>query len=246
MILQKCRKLTYTGRNSLLVPFPSEMKLRTIVLSISLSICICSSAQETLIRPYLGITGGHTIMAGSFNGQDFFRTDEDIMLVPRIRPAFGVGGVAGLAYEKFSIDLAYHFARSEYTTSEEEYAGSCTNHMVRFLGVKKYFGAHSLGRLIPFVDVDLSMVINQLELIAYPMGNMNSPVSGRYGGISFGAGAGIRIILSDMLVADIRVLPEYYLGTDIRVKGRDWYQISKFGNLLLHNTIGINYQFGGF
>jgi len=106
-----------------------------IILFISLLICAnqLSLAQERVIRPYLGITAGHTILAGSFNGTDYFQTDEDIMLVPKIKPAFGIGGVMGLAYERFSIDLGYHFSRSEYTSLEDGYSGNCATHLIRFL-----------------------------------------------------------------------------------------------------------------
>jgi len=53
------------------------------------------------------------------------------------------------------------------------------------------------------------------------------------------------IKLSDKLALDIRILPELYTGTDIRVKGYKWYKIAKFGNFLLQSTIGIKYYFKG-
>lgn len=216
-----------------------------IILFISLFICANqrSLAQETVIRPYLVITAGHSILAGSFNGTDFFQTDEDIMLVPKIKPAFGVGGVMGLGSDGFAVDIGYHFARSEYTTFEDGYSGTCNTHLIRFLGVKKYFNAYAESRVSPYIDIDLTLAYHIFEKIAYPIGQPENTASGRYGGILLGAGAGVRIKLTEKLAADIRVLPEYYLGTDIRVKGRDWYEISKFGNFVLHNIIGLKYHF---
>jgi len=215
-----------------------------------ISLCMCAGkvtrAQETLIRPFLGVTAGYNLIAGSYDGESFFQTDEDIMLVPAISPAFGVGGVMGLAYEKFTIDFGYHYARSAYTTMEDGYSGDCTTHLVRFLGAKRYFNAYADRTVSPYLDFDLTLAYNNLDKIAYPLGSMGDPVRGRYGGIMIGLGAGVRIRLADKLAADLRILPEYYLGTDIRVKGRDWYQISKFGNFLLHNTLGLKYYFRAF
>ena len=54
-----------------------------------ISLCVCagqvSQAQQTLVRPFLGVTAGYTFIAGSFDGESFFQMDEDIMLVPAIR-----------------------------------------------------------------------------------------------------------------------------------------------------------------
>ena len=81
------------------------------------------------------------------------------------------------------------------------------------------------------------------EKIAYPYGQYENPLSGSYGAFILGMGAGTRVRLTENFAFDLKILAEYYMGTDIRVKGRDRYEIKKFGNLLLHSTLGLKYYF---
>jgi hypothetical protein len=207
-------------------------------------LCCCNlfcHSQEEEIRAYLGLTADHLFIAGSFDGTSFFQTDEDIMLVPSINSAFGLGGVMGIGSNRFAVDIGYHFSRSDYVTMEEGFSGKYTNHLIRFLGFTKYLSAYSEGKIKPYFDVDLSVTFQQFDKIAYPIYNIETVTSGRYGGIILGVGFGTLFRLSERLSMDIKILPEYYIGTDIRVKGRDWYAISKFGNFLLLSSVGLKY-----
>jgi hypothetical protein len=67
--------------------------------------------------------------------------------------------------------------------------------------------------------------------------------SANYTGMIVGLGAGIQLNLNKHIAIDLRILPEYYFGTDIKSKGESDYAIKKFNNFLLLNSFGINYYF---
>lgn len=209
----------------------------------ALSFEVKSQAEE--IRSYLGISAGYTLITGSFNGSDFFQTEDHIVLVPKIKPSFGLGGVIGIGSNKFAMDIGYYMTKSDYTSMDEGYSGKCTTHLIRFLGVTKYFNKYAEGTVRPYIDIDFSGSWSNFDKIAYPLDNIEEPLPARYSGIIIGLGAGTLIKLSDKLAMDIRVLPEYYIGSTIRVKGYKWYEVAKFGNFLLQSTIGIKYYFKG-
>jgi len=202
-----------------------------------------SLAQDAIMRPYLGVSAGNAILAGSFDGKTFFQTDEDMMLVPKIKPAFGFGGVLGLRVNNGAGEIGYYYYKSEYTTMDGDYSGNCVTHLIRILGITKYLNAYADRTVSPYFDVDMSLSYSVCEKIAYPIGFIGEPISGNYGGFIIGVGGGILVNFSKKLVMDIKILPEYYTGTDIRVKGRDRYEITKFSNLLLQSTIGFKYFF---
>ncbi len=215
----------------------------TLILLFFLSVEVKSQSEE--IRSYFGISVGYFIFTGSFNGSEFFQTEDHIVLVPRIKPSFGLGGVIGIGSNKFAVDIGYYITKSDYTSMDEGYSGKSVTHLVRFLGATKYFNKYAEGTVSPYIDIDLSVAWNKFDKIAYPLNDVEEPLSAKYGGIIIGLGAGTLIKLSEKLAMDIRVLPEYYIGTDIRVKGYKWYEIAKFGNFLLQCNIGIKYYFKG-
>lgn len=214
-----------------------------LTLASLFALSLGAKSQATEMRTHLGISAGYTLITGSFNGTDFFQTDDHIVLVPRIKPSFGLGGVIGIGTNKFAMDIGYYFTRSEYTSMDEGYSGTCVNHLVRFLGVTKYFNKYAEGIVRPYIDADLAIAWNVCDKIAYTPNNIEDPLSAKYGGIIIGLGAGTLIKVSNKLAMDIRILPELYAGSDIRVKGYKWYEIAKFGNFLLQSTIGIKYYF---
>jgi hypothetical protein len=125
----------------------------------------------------------------------------------------------------------------------EEYSGKCVTHLIRFLGFTKYFNKYAEGTLRPYFDIDLSGTWSKFDKIAHPLHNFEDPLSAKYGGIIIGFGAGVLFKLSDKLAMDFRLLPEFYVGTNIRVKGYKYYEIQKFGNFLLNCSIGLKYYF---
>lgn len=207
------------------------------------AISIQIKAQTVEMSTHFGISAGYSLITGSFNGSDYFQTDDHIVLVPSIKPSFGLGGVIGFGSNKFALDIGYYMTKSDYTSMDKGYSGTCVTHVVRFLGVTKYFNKYAEGIVRPYFDVDLAIAWNVCDKIAYTPHNIEDPLSAKYGGIIIGLGAGTLIKMSDKLALDIRVLPELYTGTDIRVKGYKWYEIAKFGNFLLQSTIGIKYYF---
>jgi hypothetical protein len=204
---------------------------------------ISGFSQEIVIRPYLGVAGGNLIFAGSFDGSSYFQTDQDILLVPKINPAFGLGAVIGIRLNNGAAEAGYYYYRSDYTTMETDYAGECSIHLIRFLGITKYFNKYADGVMNPYFDFDMSASFSVFEKIAYPYDQFENSASGSYGAFILGLGGGTLVKISDRLSLDLKLLAEYYMGTDIRVKGRDRYEIQKFGSLLLNSTLGIKYYF---
>lgn len=203
-------------------------------------------SQAEAIRPLFGVTAGHFLITGSFNGSDYFRTDDHIVLVPRIKPSFGMGGTIGIGSDQMAFELAYHVTRSTYTTMDEGMPGSCVTHLLRYLGFTRYFNKYSEGTFRPYMDLDLSIAWHLFDKLAYPPNELEDPIPARYGAVIFGFGAGMLIRFSDRFAFDIKVLPEYSIGSSIRVKGFKYYEIKKFGNFQMQSTFGIKYYFKPF
>jgi hypothetical protein len=213
----------------------------TIILLCSVPVEISSQGDE--ICPYFGISADHFLLAGSFNGTDYFQTDDHIVLVPSIKPSFGFGGVIGIGSSKIALDIGYHMTRSTYSSMDENYTGNCVVHLVRFLGFTMFFDKYAEGTVRPYIDLDFSIAWHIFDKIAYPMDNPEDPNPANFGAIMLGLGAGTQVKLSDQLALDIRILPEYAVGTSIRVKGYKYYEIKKFGNFFLLSSVGIKYCF---
>ena len=154
-----------------------------------------------------------------------------------------MGGVIGIGSNQLALDIGYFMTRSEYTSMDDGYSGKCVTHLIRFLGFTKYFNKYAEGTVRPYIDIDLSYSWSNFDKFAYPLNNIEEPLQARYSGIIIGLGAGTLIKLSDKLALDLRILPEYYAGSSIRVKGYKLHNIKKFGNFLLQSTIGIKYYF---
>ncbi len=200
-------------------------------------------SQNLTIRPYTGISADYLLLAGSFDGKSYFTTDNEIILVPRLSPAAGLGIMFGIAMGNGAIDFAYHISRMNYTSLEEGFSGKSTTHLIRYLGYKGYFKSFTGKKMRPYLDIDLSIAFSHFENISYSRSNINEVRSANYGGIIFGVGVGSQFSLINNLAIDLKILPEFYTGTDIRSKESKRYEIKKFNNFLLINSIGIVYFF---
>ncbi|MFH0755657.1 MAG: hypothetical protein V2B15_00025 [Bacteroidota bacterium] len=198
-------------------------------------------SQDTEIKYSIGVSAGHLFLAGSFNGKSYFETDESILLVPKIESSFGMGGVLGVAFGGGALETGYFRYRSDYTTMEAGYTGHCTTHLIRIIGINKYFKAYADRRVSPYMDFEMALSYSVFDKIAYPIGQVQDPGPATYGTLILGMGAGTLVRFSERLALDIKILPEYSMGTDIRVKGQDRYSITKFGNFLMHTTFGLKY-----
>lgn len=202
-----------------------------------------SNAQEMKIQLYTGISADFILLAGSFDGNSFFTTEDETILVPKLKPNLGFGILFGFKMGNGAVDFAYHVSRMEYTSMEDGFSGKSTTHIIRYLSFKKYFSSFADRTLKPYIDIDLSVAFSHFEKISYLLYNPDEFRSANYGGVIFGAGFGSQIELTERLAIDIKVLPEYYMGTDIRSKDSDRYEITKFNNFLLITSVGINYYF---
>jgi hypothetical protein len=208
-----------------------------------LFVSLTATAQELKIQPYTGIAADYIFLTGSFDGESFFTTDDEIILVPKLQSDFGFGILFGFKMGKGAVDFAYHMSRMEYTSMEDGFSGKSTSHFVRYLSYKRHFNTTEEKRFIPYVDFDLSIAFSHFERISYPLNNQAEIRSANYGGVIFGAGIGSQLYLTEKLTLDFKVLPELYIGTDIRSKNSERYEITKFNNFLLISSIGLNYYF---
>ena len=217
------------------------MKSLFLVLA---GICLCAFLQaQVVFTPYLGVSAANFLTIGSFDGDSYFETDEDIILVPKIRPCSGAGIIAGLKGDLGAFELSYYYTRGIYTTMETGYSGMCTQHMVRWLGLTHFSAGSRDKKLKPYIDMELSVMFSNFEKAAYAIGMPEYPNSASYSGLLFGVGGGFQWFLGKNLALDLRVLPEYYMGTDLKAKGSDRYSITKFANLMVQSTCGIKYYF---
>jgi hypothetical protein len=203
-----------------------------------------SDLQGIILRPYIGISAGYMLLAGNFDGKSVFTlpTDE-IILVPKLSPAPGFGVQFGIRSNHTEFDWAYNISRMKYTSLTDGFSGTSTNHFIRLLGVKGFIGSIVKKKVKPYIYFDWSLATSHFEKLAY---NPSAPLdfkSANYIGMIVGLGAGIQLNLNKHLALDLRLLPEYYFGTDIKSKGERDYPIKKFNNFLLINSFGINYYF---
>jgi hypothetical protein len=220
------------------------MRPKTFQLVLLLIICFSDlKSQETNINPYLGISADYIFLTGSYDGKSFFQTDSEIILVPELKPSPGFGAFFGIKMSRMAIDFAYHFTKMDYTSMEEGFSGKSTTHLIRYLGLKRYFKTSDEKKLKPYIDFDLSVSFSHLEKISYPTVDISDMRSANYGGAIFGAGLGTQIMLRNKIALNLEVLPELYIGTDIKSEGSERYEIKKFNNFLLLNSVGLSYYF---
>ncbi|MCK4464793.1 MAG: hypothetical protein KAU83_03695 [Bacteroidales bacterium] len=198
-------------------------------------------SQDISFRPFLGVSANYIILTGSFDGESFFETENEIIFVPKIEPNFGFGVQGGIRFDNFSLDFAFHRSEHHYFSSDEQYSGKCVINIVRYLGVKGYFNKGK--KIRPYIDFDLSGSWSNFEKIAYNRTYPDESLKANYGGIILGFGGGLSIDFSEKFSLDIRMLPEWYIGTDIKAKNSDRYEIKKFSNFLLVSSIGLCYFF---
>jgi hypothetical protein len=204
---------------------------------------LVANAQDFTIRPYVGVTTDYILLTGSFDGKSVFLTDKENILVPKLKPSPGFGVLFGVTLGNGAIDFAYHISRMEYTSLADGFSGTSTTHLIRYLGYKGYFKSFIDKKVRLYLDVDLSLAFSHFEKISYLISNQSQYNSANYGGIIFGTGIGSQINLIKNLALNFEILPELYLGTDIRSKNSKRYQIKKFTNFLLVNSVGLNYYF---
>jgi len=193
-------------------------------------------------RFYIGVSADYTLLVGSFNGKGYFPF-ENAILVPKLKPGSGFGLQFGFKGNNIAVDWAYHISRMEYTTQLDGCSGTGTTHLIRVLGIKGFLGASPekkpKQKIKPYIDFDWSIAISHFNKISYSLSDPSNFKPANYGGMNIGLGIGTLINLSQSLAIDLRVLPEYYFGTDIGTG----QAIKKFPNFLLLNSIGLNYYF---
>ena len=200
--------------------------------------------QDLTLQPFIGISAGYILLAGNFDGKSLFTlpTDE-IILVPKVSPAPGFGVQFGIKSNHMEFDWAYNISMMKYTSMADGFSGTSTNHFIRLLGIKGFIGPSVEKKVKSYIYFDWSIADSHFEKLAY---NPSAPLdfkSANYNGMIVGLGIGIQLNLNKHIALDLRVLPEYYFGTDIKSKGETNYSIKKFNNFLLINSFGINYYF---
>lgn len=219
------------------------MNLRVIFSVAFLCITTLSASGQNKVRQFIGISADNIVLKGSFNGNSFFTTENEIILVPKLDPGFGAGFQYGFNLGGGIFDIGYHLSRVNFTTVDPSISGTGTIHLFRYLGLKMFLWPKSGKKFKPYLDIDLAGSVAHFEKITYKGGITTNLTSANFGGIILGSGLGGQLALGNSLVLDLRILPEVYIGTDIIAKKSDRAEINKFTNFLLVNSIGINYYF---
>jgi len=219
------------------------MKVKVIFTLAFLCLLPLIVSGQSKARQFIGISADNIILRGSFNGNSFFTTENEVILVPRIDPGYGAGFQYGFNLGGGIFDIGYHLSRVNFTTLDPLVSGTGTIHLFRYLGLKMFLWPKSERKFKTYLDIDLAGSVSHFEKITYKDGITTNLTSANYGGIILGSGLGGQIALGNSLKLDLRILPEVYIGTDIRAKKSDRNEIHKFTNFLLVNSIGLNYYF---
>jgi len=190
---------------------------------------------------YIGICSDVILIAGSMDGTSWFQTDDEIILVPK--PSIGVG--AGLSYgfrnKQNIIDFGYYFSVQDYYTEEDGYAGRSSHHLVRYLGGKR-FTDFSYGHFAAFyTDLDLAVIFSRFEKASYGLYGPPEYNAATFSALTLGFGGGCMFNLGEKFKLDLRMIPELYIGTDVRAMDSKRYPIRSFLNLMLLTDAGIIY-----
>ena len=200
-----------------------------------------------ILQPFIGVSADFIILTGNFDGQSLFSLPESdqVILVPKLSPGPGFGVQFGIRSKHVEVDWAYNLSMMKYTSLDAELSGTSTNHFIRLLGVKGYLGQSVDKKVKPYIYFDWSLAISHFENLSYlsTESNKANATSANYMGMIVGLGIGLQYNVVKNLAFDLRILPEYYFGTDVKSKGFRDYPIKKFNNFLLVSSIGINYYF---
>ena len=127
------------------------MKTKTPFVIIALfAHTLFANSQDFTVRPYAGVSTDYILLTGSFDGKSFFITDNETILVPKLKPSFGFGVLFGVTLGNGAIDFAYHISRMEYTSLVVGFSGKSTTHIIRWLGYKGYFKSFIDKKVKPY------------------------------------------------------------------------------------------------
>lgn len=220
------------------------MKVKTILIIALLVTFSIQGYSQSKIRQFIGVSGDNILLRGSYDGSSYFSTTNEIILVPRLDAGFGAGIQYGFNLGGGEFSFGYRIEKAGFTTVEPTISGTGTIHLIQFFGLKLFLAHSQEKKFRPYLDIDMTGSVAHFKDIAYTGPTITDLKPANYGGIIFGAGLGGLVMLNSSLALDLRVLPEFYIGTDIKAKGSDRSEIKKFNNFMLLNSIGLNYYFG--
>lgn len=189
----------------------------------------------------IGLKANYILINGAFNGEDYFTTDNEIIIVPDINNALGFGITAGANFRVFSYDFTYYRSIHHYNYIDSSFSATCTNNIIRFLGLKGYFNPDKWFN--PFIDFDISGHWITLKKGAIRENAPESIIPATYGGISLGLGGGISFQAGRNISFDIGAVASWLVGTDVKANKSKYYEISRFSNFLLNSSFGLTYHF---
>ncbi len=189
----------------------------------------------------IGIKADYILIKGAFNGEDYFTTDDEIIIVPDINSAPGFGITAGANFRVFSYDFTYYRSVHHYSYIDENFSATCTSNIIRFLGIKGYFNPDKWFN--PFIDFDISGHWITLKKGAIREDAPEKIIPATYGGISLGLGGGVSFQACRQFSLDIGAMASWLVGTDVKARKSKYYEISRFSNMLLNCSLGLTYHF---
>jgi len=228
------------------------MKTKKVLFAVAIFLVMLpfSSHGQFSLNNYkhtINISATDVIFAGSFNGKSYFSTEEETILVPKMAPGIGLGVEYGYAFnDQLTIDFAYRFGNSDYTTMYSDVSGKSTTHVIQLLGVKWVFTSFIESRVKLYYHFDWSLAFCHFNRIAYDYTPPDTDIllrSANYSGMALGSGLGLQCMLSKNLALDLRVNPDFYFVTDLKSKSKTRHEVSRCLNLMLVSTLGLQYYF---
>jgi hypothetical protein len=207
-----------------------------------------SSNNGIFIQPFIGFSADYILLTGNFDGKRYYSLDaNEFILVPKLSPAPGFGVHFGLRSRRVEVDWAYSISMMKYTSIDEDLSGTSTNHFIRLFGIKGYPGLsnHPDRKVKPYIYFDWSVTLTHVSNLAYMATGFSKTNirAANFNGMDVGLGAGLEFNLGEKFALDLKVLPEYSFGTDIKSKGDSDVPVKKFNNLQLISSFGINFYF---
>ncbi len=211
-----------------------------LFLFVAVSFSTAQDNQIVNIRSYLGTSFNTVIITGSFNGEDYFPLENEIVLVPKLDLGYGFGINGGFRFQRASLDFA--FKRSSHHCSfMDGTLGIASFNVIKFIGIKTYIGNSPIIK--PLLDFDLSGTWMRVTDASYQEISPEVVDRATFGAIILGIGGGLAIEPGKHIGIEIEVLPAYYMGTDVKGILKSNYETSQFNSFKLDASIGLIYYF---
>jgi len=229
------------------------MKKLFLILAIS-SIFFNSRAQQladSLFYGYIGVQYYDALLMGHFNGNSYFNPQGEMIGVPKLSNGMGGGIKLGYMLNTFSIELAYILTVHDHATTmfydsadaviSKDTCGKAFVNALKIIDIKAYFNK---GKKVEFyTEFNFGGTWIKVKNVSYAFSDSSKLGDATYGALLLGIGGGIIWCPAKRVGINLGVLPEWYIGTDVKGIKKENYEIEKFHNFRLAFDCGVTYNF---